>query len=87
MSICFVHFPKGSARGEKAHLELLRGLLLLEEVQVLRELRHQGLDELALLVTPTAGGGDGVTYLNWGVMFYAYQPFDSDLASHHLQLN
>lgn len=44
-------------------------------------LRLQGLDELGGLVMPLGAGGDGVTYLNWGTFFWAYQPFDSELAS------
>eukprot|EP01052_Picozoa_sp_SAG31_P037849 SAG31_NODE_4954_length_2837_cov_1.697589_3_plen_415_part_00 len=48
------------------------------------QLRAQGLDELADLVAPVGGGegrGCGVTYFNWGIFFYAFQPFDSDFAS------
>ena len=45
------------------------------------QLRRQGLDELAALVAPVRDGGDGVTYINWGVFFFAYQPVDSELES------
>jgi hypothetical protein len=45
------------------------------------QLRLQGLDDLASLVTPTGAGGEGVTFITFGVYFWAYQPFDSDLAS------
>ena len=44
-------------------------------------LRSQGLDEIGELVKPREKGGCGVSYLNWGVNFYAFQPFESELAS------
>ena len=44
-------------------------------------LRAQGLDDLRALTTPVESGGAGVTYFTWGVFFWGYQPFDSDLAS------
>lgn len=45
------------------------------------QLRQQGLDDLRSLVTPVARGGEGVTYINFGVFFWAFQPFDSEIAS------
>ena len=68
----------GATTGDAAAVPVALGVRLTPSWD---ELRLQGLDELKLLVTPIGDGGDGVTYINWGVMFYAYQPFDSDLAS------
>eukprot|EP01046_Picozoa_sp_COSAG06_P029202 COSAG06_NODE_2691_length_6430_cov_2.427648_10_plen_416_part_00 len=45
------------------------------------QLREQGLDDLRSLVTPLSKGGEGVTYINFGVFFWAFQPFDSEIAS------
>jgi len=44
-------------------------------------LRSQGLGDLAGLVAPVSEGGCGVTYFNWGIYFYTFMPFDSEIAS------
>ena len=44
-------------------------------------LRSQGLGNLAGLVAPVSKGGCGVTYFNWGIYFYSFMPFDSEIAS------
>lgn len=45
------------------------------------QLQQQGLDDLRSLVTPLSRGGEGVTYLNFGIFFWAFQPHDSEIAS------
>jgi hypothetical protein len=45
------------------------------------QLQEQGLDDLQSLVTPLSRGGEGITYLNFGVFFWAFQPFDSEISS------
>ena len=62
--------------------EVALGVRLTPAWAVLRA--QQGLDDPAALVTPVAAGGQGVTYVNWGVFFWAYQPFDSvSQCAHH----
>eukprot|EP01045_Picozoa_sp_COSAG04_P033315 COSAG04_NODE_6850_length_1242_cov_1.164479_1_plen_240_part_10 len=66
---------------DKSGHELALGLRL---TPMRGRLREQGLGDLAQLVTPTSRGGCGVSYLNWGIQYMSFMPFDeakSDLPS------
>jgi hypothetical protein len=74
----FVSGVRRSLEGAAGGKDVALGLRVTPSWKVLR---LQGLDQLDELVKPREQGGCGVTYLNYGVNFYAFQPHDSELAS------
>ena len=75
---CHSHLDQTSTCGVEPPVEVALGVRLTPRWGQLQE---QGLDDLQSLVTPLSRGGEGITYLNFGVFFWAFQPFDSEISS------